>query len=110
MNNISKISKTQQILDEADKLLKTDWTDKDKEIVCRMMNSLKYYKSFIPSSFKDDIKLMFEMANKIKREYDELLIRFKEIEINMAIHTNKNTINFIEPEVIEKDITYLINL
>jgi len=71
-----KITRTQQILDEADKLLKTDWSDQDKEVVTRMTNSLKSYKSFIPNSFKDDIKLMLEMANRIKKDYDDLLIKF----------------------------------
>lgn len=109
MNNISKISKTQQILDEADKLLKTDWTDKDKEIVCRMMNGLKYYKSFIPSSFKDDIKLMLEMANRIKKEYDELFVRFNEVETNIAAHENKDTVRKQVIDNIEKELAHLIN-
>jgi hypothetical protein len=69
-------SRTQQIIDEANKLLNTDWSDDDKELVSRVVGNLKSYKSFIPGSLKDDIKKILEMANRIKREYDELLAKF----------------------------------
>lgn len=46
----NKISRTQQIIDEANKLLNTDWTNDDKELVNRIIGNLKSYKSFIPSS------------------------------------------------------------
>lgn len=86
----NKISRTQQIIDEANKLLNTDWTNDDKELVNRIIGNLKSYKSFIPSSLKDDIKAVLEMANRIKKEYDELLVKFKEAENNVAAYEDKN--------------------
>lgn len=79
-----KITRTQQIIEEANKLLNTDWTNEDKELVTRIVSNLKSYKSFIPSSLKDDICSVLEMANRIKKEYDELaiLIKCKEAENN----------------------------
>jgi hypothetical protein len=59
-----KITRTQQIIDEANKLLNTDWTNEDKELVSRIIGNLKSYKSFIPSSLKDDIRSVLEMANR----------------------------------------------
>lgn len=85
-----KITRTQQIIDEANKLLNTDWTNEDKELVSRIIGNLKSYKSFIPSSLKDDIRSVLEMANRIKKEYDELLIKFKEAENNVAAFEDKN--------------------
>lgn len=85
-----KITRTQQIIDEANKLLNTDWTNEDKELVSRIIGNLKSYKSFIPSSLKDDIRLVLEMANRIKKEYDELLVKFKEAESNVAAYEDKN--------------------
>jgi uncharacterized phage infection (PIP) family protein YhgE len=79
-----KITRTQQIIDEATKLLNTDWTNEDKELVSRIIGNLKTYKSFIPSSLKDDIKAVLEMTNRIKKEYDELLIKFKNVENNVV--------------------------
>jgi len=86
----NKITRIQQIIDEANKLLNTDWTTDDKELVSRIVCNLKSYKSFIPSSLKDDIRSVLEMANRIKKDYDELLIKFKEAENNVAVFEDKN--------------------
>lgn len=85
-----KITRTQQIIEEANKLLNTDWTNEDKELVSRIVSNLKTYKSFIPNSLKDDICSVLEMANRIKKEYDELLVKFKEAETNVAAYEDKN--------------------
>lgn len=68
---------TKELLDEADKLLSSDWASHEKELVTRMINSLIAYKSFIPKSLKNDVKAMLQMANRIKAEYDELLKKYK---------------------------------
>ena len=72
-----KISRTLKIIEQANILLETDWSQEDKELVQRIVGNLKSYKSLIPNSLKDDITSVLIMANKIKREYDELLIKFK---------------------------------
>jgi DNA repair ATPase RecN len=106
----NKISRTQQIIDEANKLLNTDWTNDDKELVNRIIGNLKSYKSFIPSSLKDDIKAVLEMANRIKKEYDELLVKFKEAENNVAAFEDKNNHQKEVLDNIEKELEKLDDL
>ena len=101
------ISKTQQIIEQANKLLETDWSDKDKELVQRIVGNLKSYKSFIPNSLKDDITSVLIMANKIKMEYDNLLIKFKTV--NCIIDEQSKELDLIEKEVnlIEKELSFI---
>ena len=68
---------TKELIEEANKLLASNWEDHEKNLVKRMIDSLIAYKSLIPKSLKNDVKAMLQMANKIKREYDELLERYK---------------------------------
>lgn len=105
-----KITRTQQIIDEANKLLNTDWTYEDKELVSRIIGNLKSYKSFIPNSLKDDIRSVLEMANRIKKEYDELLIKFKEAETNVAAYEDKNNYQKEVLNNIEKELEVLKEL
>jgi hypothetical protein len=75
-----KISRTQQIIDEANVLLESSWDDIDKELLKRMVDSLIYYKRLIPNALKDDVKTILKMANRIKADYDILLEKYnKEI-------------------------------
>jgi hypothetical protein len=74
----TKVSKTQQILDEANKLLSRDWLPEDRELVTRLVGNLKFYKSFIPGGLKEDICGVLEMANRIKYDYELLLIKYQE--------------------------------
>jgi len=111
-----KITRTQQIIDEANKLLNTDWVNEDKELISRIIGNLKTYKSFIPSSLKDDIRDILMMANKIKKEYDELLVKFKQAENNVAEFEDKNNHNIekklckLEELVEEEDLENKENL
>lgn len=105
-----KITRTQQIIDEANKLLNTDWTYEYKELVSRIIGNLKSYKSFIPNSLKDDIRSVLEMANRIKKEYDELLIKFKEAETNVAAYEDKNNYQKEVLNNIEKELEVLKEL
>jgi len=100
----TKITRTQQIIDEANKLLNTDWTNKDKELVTRIISNLKSYKSFIPSSLKDDICSVLEMANRIKKEYDELaaLIKSKEAENNNVDNDQEEILDNIDLDLERK--------
>ncbi len=68
---------TKELIEEANKLLASNWEDHEKNLVKRMIDSLIAYKSLIPKSLKNDVKAMLQMANKIKGEYDELLERYK---------------------------------
>lgn len=68
---------TKELIEEANKLLASNWEDHEKDLVKRMIDSLVAYKSLIPKSLKNDVKAMLQMANRIKREYDELLERYK---------------------------------
>ena len=68
---------TKELIEEANKLLGSNWEDHEKDLVKRMIDSLIAYKALIPKSLKNDVKAMLQMANKIKREYDELLERYK---------------------------------
>ena len=68
---------TKELIEEANKLLASNWEDHEKNLVKRMIDSLIAYKSLIPKSLKNDVKAMLQMANRIKREYDELLERYK---------------------------------
>ena len=75
-----KISRTQQIIDEANILLESSWEDKDKVLIKRMVDSLISYKRLIPNTLKDDVKTILVMANRIKADYDILLEKYnKEI-------------------------------
>jgi hypothetical protein len=78
----TKVSKTQQILDEANKLLSQDWLLEDRELVTRLVGNLKFYKSFIPGGLKEDICSILEMANRIKCDYEVLLIKSQENQDN----------------------------
>jgi spore cortex formation protein SpoVR/YcgB (stage V sporulation) len=69
---------TKELLEEANKLLASNWEDHEKNLVKRMIDSLVAYKSLIPKSLKNDVKAMLQMANRIKAEYDELLQKYKD--------------------------------
>lgn len=68
---------TKELIEEANKLLASNWEDHEKELVKRMIDSLVAYKSLIPKSLKQDVKAMLQMANRIKAEYDMLLEKYK---------------------------------
>lgn len=68
---------TKELVEEANKLLASNWEDHEKELVKRMIDSLVAYKSLIPKSLKQDVKAMLQMANRIKAEYDMLLEKYK---------------------------------
>jgi hypothetical protein len=68
---------TKELIEEANKLLASNWEDHEKDLVKRMIDSLIAYKALIPKSLKNDVKAMLQMANRIKREYDELLEKYK---------------------------------
>lgn len=68
---------TKELLEEANKLLSSNWENHEKELVKRMIDSLIAYKSLIPKRLKNDVKTMLQMANRIKAEYDELLEKYK---------------------------------
>lgn len=90
---------TKELLEEANKLLSSNWENHEKELVKRMIDSLIAYKSLIPKSLKNDVKAMLQMANRIKTEYDELLQKY-----NTEMESNNEPDNL---EQIEKDLDKL---
>ena len=85
---------TKELIEEANKLLASNWEDHEKELVKRMIDSLVAYKSLIPKSLKQDVKAMLQMANRIKAEYDILLEKYK----------NEHKENNEEEEKLDDDI------
>jgi hypothetical protein len=90
---------TKELLEEANKLLSSNWENHEKELVKRMIDSLIAYKSLIPKSLKNDVKAMLQMANRIKTEYDELLQKYK---AEKESHNEQDNL-----EQIEKDLDKL---
>lgn len=68
---------TKELIEEANKLLESSWEEHEKVLVKRMLDTMVSYKSLIPKSLKSDIKAMLVMANRIKNDYDELVIKYK---------------------------------
>lgn len=60
------------ILDHAKLLLDKSWSEEEKILIKKMIDNLSFYKSLIPKALKSDIIAIFELANKIKDEYDIL--------------------------------------
>ena len=61
------------MLDEGKILLELNWTEEEKKLIKNLLDNLYSYKSLIPKALKKDIKLMLELANKIKSDHDTLL-------------------------------------
>ena len=68
---------TKELIEEANKLLESSWEEHEKILVKRILDTMVSYKSFIPKSLKADIKAILIMANRIKNEYDELVVKYK---------------------------------
>lgn len=90
---------TKELIEEANKLLASNWEDHEKDLVKRMVDSLVAYKSLIPKSLKQDVKAMLQMANRIKTEYDLLLAKYKnetddnEDKKDEEVKEDENTVN-----------------
>lgn len=79
---------TKELIEEANKLLESNWEEHEKQLVKKLIDSLISYKALIPKSLKNDVKAMLQMANRIKSEYDDLLDKFKK-EIKSEEHTEQ---------------------
>lgn len=66
---------TKELIEEGNKLLESSWEEHEKILVRRMLDTIVSYKSLIPKSLKADIKAMLIMANRIKNDYDGLVIK-----------------------------------
>lgn len=99
----NKDSGTQHLLDEIDKLLNSTWNETDKELIQRMAGTLQYYKTFMPKVLKQDVRAILEIANRIKREYDELLVKYKKYDIENECQAD---LKVIEDDIkeLEKEI------
>lgn len=73
------VSKTQEIINEANILLESDWDQKDKDLIKRMVDTLVSYRRLIPNGLKEDIKIILEIANKIKADYEILLEKYNKV-------------------------------
>ena len=70
---------TKELIEEGDKLLECSWEEHEKKLVKRLLDTIISYKSFIPNSLKLDIKELLIMANRIKYDYDELVIKLEKL-------------------------------
>ena len=68
------VMSTKEIVDEADKLFSKEWLDHERALIKRMVDNMVAYKRLIPKCMKEDIKQLLVMANRIKTEYDELVV------------------------------------
>jgi hypothetical protein len=60
------------VIEHAKLLLDKSWTEEEKVLIKKMIDNLNFYKSLIPKALKGDIIAIFDMANKIKDDYDIL--------------------------------------
>lgn len=67
---------TKEINEEGKKLLESSWEEHEKVLVKRLLDNLSSYNYLIPKYMKDDIKALLIMANRIKSEYDILLLQY----------------------------------
>ncbi len=58
--------------DSAKILLSKRWLDEEKKIIETALHKLKQYKTFIPNHLKNDIKEIFDLANRLKSDYESL--------------------------------------
>lgn len=65
---------TNELVIEATKLLESSWLEHEKNLVKRVLDNMISYKSLIPKALKKDIRDLLIMANRIKTEYDNLII------------------------------------
>ena len=79
---------TKELIEEATKLLESSWNEHEKILVKRMLDTMVSYKSFIPKSLKADIKALLIMANRIKNDYDELVIKYEQTNIDVEEKLN----------------------
>lgn len=66
---------TKEIIAEGNKLLERSWEQHEKDLVKKLLDTMVSYKSFIPKALKEDIKAMLVMANRIKNDYDQLVLK-----------------------------------
>lgn len=99
---------TKELIEEANKLLERSWEEHEKVLVKRMLDTMVSYKSLIPKSLKTDIKAMLIMANRIKNDYDDLVLKYnntiQEMQENNTIQENKTDIEEIQKEQLQIDI------
>jgi phosphoserine aminotransferase len=60
------------VIEHAKLLLDKSWSEEEKQLIKKMIDNLNFYKSLIPKALKSDIIAVFELANRIKDEYDIL--------------------------------------
>jgi hypothetical protein len=70
---------TKELIEEANKLLDSTWEESEKVLVKKMLDTMISYKSLIPKFLKADIKALLIMANRIKGDYDDLVMKYNEL-------------------------------
>jgi hypothetical protein len=51
-------------------LLDKSWTDEEREMIKRIMDSLLYYKKLLPKSLKNDIIAALQLCNNLKHKIE----------------------------------------
>jgi hypothetical protein len=65
---------------EASILLDREWLEEEREVMKRLVDSLKYYKYMIPSALKKDILASIQMCIKLKDDLDSMIGSDKKVE------------------------------
>jgi len=99
---------TKEMLEEAQRLLSTDWKDEDKVLIKKMIDSLVSYKSLIPRGLRQDITSILQMATRIKSEYDELLLKYKNTQDSILLEQIKDDIQ--ELQQLEENVQHELEM
>lgn len=58
---------------QSDSLLELNWEQEEKNTISRLVKQMIDYRMMIPGYLKEDILSLLKIANKLKRDYEELL-------------------------------------
>jgi hypothetical protein len=58
---------------QSDSLLELNWEQEEKDTISRLVKQMIDYRMMIPGYLKEDILSLLKLANKLRRDYEELL-------------------------------------
>lgn len=66
---------------EFQKLLDREWLDEERELIEKIIESVLYYKKFLPRQMKDDVIRALQLCNQLKEKLEILSKRLEEYEL-----------------------------
>lgn len=66
---------------EFQKLLDREWLDEERELIEKIIESVIYYKKFLPRQMKDDVIRALQLCNQLKEKLEILSKRLEEYEL-----------------------------